>query len=171
MAPYQRNEQTAPIASAERIPPQALDVERTVLGSMLIDGQAAAMALELCDESCFYMAANRHIFNCMREMFEKNIPIDIVTLADMLRKQFAAHPLRSLFPPDGGLQNIEAQAFYGPGYQDVQHRRPSIRQAEKILGWKPKAPFERSLEQTLDYFLKDVANCQKEETWSVSAFV
>ena len=91
-------------------------------------------------------------------------------LADMLRKQFAAHPLRSLFPPDGGLQNIEAQAFYGPGYQDVQHRRPSIRQAEKVLGWKPKVPFERSLEQTLDYFLADVANCQKEDVWSVSAF-
>jgi replicative DNA helicase len=89
MAPFQRSEQQQqhPITSAERIPPQALDVERTVLGSMLIDAHASAMALELLDETCFYMAANRHIFNCMREMFEKNIPIDIVTLADILRKK------------------------------------------------------------------------------------
>jgi replicative DNA helicase len=90
MAPYQKNEPSSALshaASAERLPPQALDVERTVLGSMLIDAHAAAMALELLDETCFYMTPNRHIFNCMREMFEKNIPIDIVTLADMLRKK------------------------------------------------------------------------------------
>jgi replicative DNA helicase len=71
----------------DRIPPQALDVERTVLGSMLIDGQAAVNAMDLLDDSCFYSNANKQIFICMREMFEKNIPIDIITLADMLRKK------------------------------------------------------------------------------------
>ena len=77
-------------------------------------------------------------------------------LADMLREKFAAHPLRSHFPPDGGFQSIEARAFYGPGYQDVQYRRPSIRQARTILGWEPKVPFEQSVNETLDYFLNDV---------------
>ncbi len=86
MALYMKNEQPVKTAS-ERIPPQAVDVERTVLGSMLIDGQAAATALEMLDESCFYLSANRHVFCCMRDMFEKNIPIDIVTLADTLRKK------------------------------------------------------------------------------------
>lgn len=71
----------------ERVPPQALDVERTVLGSMLIDSHAAVIALELLDESCFYSSANQRIFVCMKEMFEKNIPIDIVTLADILRRK------------------------------------------------------------------------------------
>lgn len=87
MALYTKNETTAQKQSTERLPPQALEVERTVLGSMLIDGQAAATALELLDDNCFYMTANRYIFGCMREMFEKNIPIDIVTLADTLRKK------------------------------------------------------------------------------------
>ena len=75
------------VDTAERIPPQAIEVERTVLGSMLIDGQAAAMVFELLDDNCFYMAANRHIYRCMRELFEKNTPIDIITLADILRKK------------------------------------------------------------------------------------
>lgn len=87
MAPYVKNEQQRDRNITDRVPPQALDVERTVLGSMLIDGHAAAMALELVDESCFYSGANRHIFNCMREMFEKSIPIDIITLADILKKK------------------------------------------------------------------------------------
>jgi len=77
-------------------------------------------------------------------------------LADMLRKKFATHPLRAHFPPEAGIQKIEARAFYGSGYQDVQHRRPSIKLARKILGWNPEVSFEQSVSETLDYFLKDV---------------
>lgn len=77
-------------------------------------------------------------------------------LADMLLEKFGAHPLRSNFPPDGGIKDIEALAFYGSGYQDMQHRRPSIRQAQRILGWQPRVPFDQSVEETLDFFLKDV---------------
>jgi replicative DNA helicase len=75
-----------PVAS-DRVPPQALDVERTVLGSMLIDAQAAATVFELLDESAFYAGANSKIFSCMREMFEQNLPIDLITLAEALRKK------------------------------------------------------------------------------------
>jgi UDP-4-amino-4-deoxy-L-arabinose formyltransferase/UDP-glucuronic acid dehydrogenase (UDP-4-keto-hexauronic acid decarboxylating) len=90
-------------------------------------------------------------------------------LADMLRKKFAVHPLRSHFPPDAGIQYIEARAFYGSGYQDVQHRRPSIRQAQSILEWVPKVPFEQSVSETLDYFLNDVMNCMEEKSCTMSA--
>ena len=82
-----RTVSSPPAMSAERIPPQALDVERTVLGSMLIDDQAAATVFEFLDENGFYSGANRKIFQCMREMFEKSVPIDVVTLADALRKK------------------------------------------------------------------------------------
>jgi replicative DNA helicase len=71
----------------DRIPPQALDVERTVLGSMLIDGNAAVNAMEKLNEKCFYATANERIFICLREMFEKSVPFDILTLAEELRKK------------------------------------------------------------------------------------
>jgi replicative DNA helicase len=74
-------------ALTDRIPPQALDVERTVLGSMLIDSNAAVSAMELLNEDSFYATANRRIFACMREMFEKSIPFDVITLAEELRKR------------------------------------------------------------------------------------
>ncbi|MDD3991994.1 MAG: bifunctional UDP-4-amino-4-deoxy-L-arabinose formyltransferase/UDP-glucuronic acid oxidase ArnA [Desulfobacteraceae bacterium] len=90
-------------------------------------------------------------------------------LAVMLRERFATHPLRSFFPPDGGIQSIEARAFYGPGYQDVQHRRPSIREAQRILGWQPQVPLEQSVNETLDYFLNDVVGCAREASCAVSA--
>lgn len=93
----------------------------------------------------------------------------VAALAGMLRERFAVHPLRDRFPPDAGTQEVEARAFYGPGYQDVQHRRPSIRQAQSILGWTPKVPFEQSVGETLDYFLNDVAGCEKEGSCGMSA--
>jgi UDP-4-amino-4-deoxy-L-arabinose formyltransferase/UDP-glucuronic acid dehydrogenase (UDP-4-keto-hexauronic acid decarboxylating) len=79
-------------------------------------------------------------------------------LAQILSNQFSKHPLRSFFPPDAGIKNVEAKAFYGAGYQDVQHRRPSIRQARKLLGWQPDVSFESSVAETLDYFLRDVVD-------------
>jgi replicative DNA helicase len=75
------------VFATDRIPPQALDVERTVLGSMLIDANAAVNAMEKLTEDCFYATANKQIFVCLREMFEKSIPFDIITLADELRKK------------------------------------------------------------------------------------
>ncbi|MBN2035407.1 MAG: replicative DNA helicase [Chitinispirillaceae bacterium] len=81
------SEKTAMTAATDRIPPQAQDIERTVLGSMLIDAHAAVTVFELLDETGFYSGANRKIFICMREMFEKSIPIDVITLADALRKR------------------------------------------------------------------------------------
>lgn len=91
-------------------------------------------------------------------------------LADMLREKFAAHPLRPEFPPDAGIKYVEAQVFYGSGgYQDVQNRRPAIRQARKLLGWVPQVPFEQSVAETLDYFLRNAKVDLKEGRWSASA--
>src|SRR5271157_4652300 len=79
--------QNETVFTTDHIPPQALDVERTVLGSMLIDANAAVNAMEKLTEDCFYATANKQIFVCLREMFEKSIPFDIITLADELRKK------------------------------------------------------------------------------------
>ncbi len=71
----------------ERVPPQSLDVEKTILGSMLIDNEAAVRALELLDDECFYSSGHKKIFIAMKELFEKSNPIDIITVADLLRRK------------------------------------------------------------------------------------
>jgi replicative DNA helicase len=73
--------------SADRVPPQALDVERTILGSMLIDSVAVDVALEFLDEDCFYSDAHSKIFICMRELSEKGTPADIITVSEKLRQR------------------------------------------------------------------------------------
>ena len=56
-------------------------------------------------------------------------------LAEELVRQFSKHPLRKKFPPFAGYKEVESSSFYGRGYQDVQHRKPSIRNAKKYCDW------------------------------------
>ncbi len=94
---------------------------------------------------------------CDSKIFNIGNPVNeasISELARILTEKFEQHPLRSQFPPLAGIHTIESRAFYGAGYQDVQHRRPSIEQAEKVLNWTPDVTFEDSIEKTLDYFLR-----------------
>ncbi len=78
----------------------------------------------------------------------------IKELAQMLVEAFDRHPLRSYFPPFAGMHEMESQTFYGAGYQDVLHRKPKIENARRLLGWKPVVPLQESVEQTLDFFLR-----------------
>jgi UDP-4-amino-4-deoxy-L-arabinose formyltransferase/UDP-glucuronic acid dehydrogenase (UDP-4-keto-hexauronic acid decarboxylating) len=85
-------------------------------------------------------------------------------LAQALVDAFEAHPLRSKYPPFAGYREIEAGAYYGKGYQDVQHRRPAIDNARRLVGWTPKVAFETSIERTLDWFLRDHERTLVQET-------
>jgi replicative DNA helicase len=69
-----------------RIPPSAVDVERTVLGAMLTDPLCLDGAMGLLNDACFYLSKNRIIFECIKTMFEKNIPIDVISLKENLIK-------------------------------------------------------------------------------------
>ncbi|MBO5308927.1 MAG: bifunctional UDP-4-amino-4-deoxy-L-arabinose formyltransferase/UDP-glucuronic acid oxidase ArnA [Lentisphaeria bacterium] len=79
----------------------------------------------------------------------------IKAMAETLVEKFDKHPLRSKFPPFAGYLVVESGAFYGKGYQDVQHRKPSIKNAKKYLDWEPAITLDQSIESTLDFFLNE----------------
>ncbi len=79
--------QSKDAALSAKVPPQAMDVEKAVLGSMLIDVDAFDSAMESLEEECFYATSHRYIFRTIREMSQNNIPVDIITLAEELRKR------------------------------------------------------------------------------------
>lgn len=79
-------------------------------------------------------------------------------LAEILTAQFETHPLRPLFPPPAGIIKVESSLYYGKGgYQDVIFRKPSIRNAERKLNWKPEISLEEAIGSTLDFFLREAA--------------
>ncbi len=80
----------------------------------------------------------------------------IEELGEMLLASFEKHPLRHHFPPFAGFRVVESSSYYGKGYQDVEHRKPSIRNARRCLGWEPKIDMQETIDETLDFFLRTV---------------
>ena len=79
-------------------------------------------------------------------------------MAEVLLEKFEQHPLRKHFPAFAGFKVVDNRAFYGEGYQDVSHRRPSIENAKRLLEWTPSIPMEKTIEDTLDFFLQQAVD-------------
>ncbi len=72
---------------AEKIMPNNLEAEQSVLGSMFLSKSACQRALESLTKESFYSEANGNIFACLGELIEAGKPIDITTVTAALDKQ------------------------------------------------------------------------------------
>ncbi len=70
----------------DRLPPQSLDSEQAVLGSILIDRDAIVEIADFLHPEDFYRQAHGRVFASMLELFERNEPIDVVTVAEGLER-------------------------------------------------------------------------------------
>jgi replicative DNA helicase len=70
----------------DRQAPYAPEAEVSVLGGMMIDGDAVARAVEIVDDTMFYREANRRIFRAMTRLFRLGQVVDWVTLGEELKK-------------------------------------------------------------------------------------
>ncbi len=71
----------------ERVPPQSIDAEQSVLGAILIDNAAIAQVTEIIGASDFYREAHRVIFDGMLQLYSKNEAVDLITITDVLRRE------------------------------------------------------------------------------------
>lgn len=65
--------------------PQSLEAEQSVIGAMIIDKSAIAKALEKLNDEDFYRDGHKVIFKAIREMFSKDMAVDLVTLLEYLK--------------------------------------------------------------------------------------
>ena len=74
-------------SQSERIPPQAIEVEQAVLGAMLLQKEAIGKAIEIIDKDCFYRDDHQKIFQALVELYDKNQPVDIITVSEELTRR------------------------------------------------------------------------------------
>ena len=67
-----------------KIPPQDIEAEQAVLGSMLTDDEAVMAAVERLKADCFYREDNRLIFEAIVNLYNRSEPVDLVTVNDEL---------------------------------------------------------------------------------------
>ena len=80
------------------VQPQATEIERAVLGALMIDKDAYAVVCELLYPESFYEPRNQKIYTAIRELSMHELPVDVWTVTEQLAKQ-------------GDLEDVG-----GPGY-------------------------------------------------------
>lgn len=71
----------------QKIPPNSLEAEQSVLGAMLLDKDAVSVATEIISGEDFYREAHKEIFEAIVDIYNKSEPIDLITLTERLRQR------------------------------------------------------------------------------------
>ena len=67
-----------------KIPPNDIEAEQAVLGSMLLDKDAVIDAVEVLKPEDFYREENKLIFSAMLSLYSRSEPVDLITVKDEL---------------------------------------------------------------------------------------
>ncbi len=73
--------------SAERIPPQNIDAEKSLLGAILISEESLPDVTEIVKPQDFYDERHQHIYDAMWNLYEHHRPVDLLTVRDQLKKK------------------------------------------------------------------------------------
>ena len=111
--------------SLRKLPPYNEEAEQYVLGACFGSGDAFARALEIIELDDFYKTSHRKIFSAMQFLFEANDPIDILTIADRLRKN-------SDLDDAGGMDYLDFLEGLVPTSAAISHHSKIIRE-KKVL--------------------------------------
>jgi len=107
--------------SLERVPPQNLEAESAVLGSILISEDALSIALEILDSSCFYKEANQKIFEAIVSLYNSNKAIDLITVSDELKRL-------NLLDNIGGAAYLTSLVNSTPSAANISHYARIVRE-------------------------------------------
>lgn len=140
------------MATHERIPPQNLEAEQSLLGSLLIDKDAVTAIADRTRPDDFYRDSHRHIFEAMLQLYERHEPIDILSLGNRLEEQ-------GLLQRVGGraylveLSNAVPTAANVAHYADIVQKKATLRRileaATEItrIGYEEDEDVEASLDR------------------------
>ena len=73
-------------SDALKVPPHDIEAEKSVLGAVLIDSSTISQVFEFLRSEHFYIKEHQYIYSAMLTLFEKQEPIDLVTLKNALKK-------------------------------------------------------------------------------------
>lgn len=119
------SEDPRPDGPRMRVPPQDLEAERAVLGSILLQNEAVYTALEDLTPEDFYRPANQIIFRAVLELAQKSEPVDAVTLSGLLRT-------KSELEQVGGLPGIVALGEAVATAANVRHYSNIVRKKSML---------------------------------------
>jgi replicative DNA helicase len=94
------------LGSPDRLPPQDVSAEKSILGSMMLSKDAISDVAEALRSSDFYRPAHEMIYDAIADLFGRGEPVDAITVADELTKR-------------GQLQRVGGHAYIHDLIQSV----------------------------------------------------
>ncbi|OGH71201.1 MAG: replicative DNA helicase [Candidatus Magasanikbacteria bacterium RIFCSPLOWO2_01_FULL_43_20b] len=121
------------ITALEKIPPQNNEAEMSLLGSILIDKDAMMKIADIVDADDFYKNAHDAIFDVMRELYNKNEPVDVLTLGNRLEEKGQLEKIggRSYLI---SLSNAVPTASHVEQYAKIVRRKSTLRKLLSAAG-------------------------------------
>ena len=71
----------------QKVPPQNIEAEQSILSAILIDNNTLPEVLETLSEKDFYREVHQKIFAAMVDLFERSEPADLITMTNILKEQ------------------------------------------------------------------------------------
>ena len=69
-----------------KLPPQALDLEESVLGALMLEKEALTNIIDILKPENFYKDAHKEIYQAITDLFNNSQPIDLLTVTNQLKK-------------------------------------------------------------------------------------
>jgi replicative DNA helicase len=98
----------------QKIPPNSMEAEQSVLGAMLLDKEAVSVATEFISGEDFYREAHKEIFDAIVDIFDKGQPVDLITLPEKLK-------VRNTLEAVGGITYLTNLMSIVPSTHNVGH--------------------------------------------------
>lgn len=134
-----------------RTPPNNLDAEKSVLGSVLLDNDVYATLEGALVADQFYKEGHRKIFRAMDRLYRRGEPMDLVTLTEELRQSGELEGVGSV-PYLIGLADAVPTAAYAESYAKIVREKAVLRDLIGASGQIMQRAYEQAapLEQVLD---------------------
>jgi len=137
---------------AQRLPPQSLEAEVSVLGGVLLENEALNRALEVVNEGDFYREAHRQIFSALLHLYERNEPADLITLSEVLKKRGALEEVGGIEYLNFLVNSVPTAAniaYYAKIIKEKSILRKLINRATEIinLGFGDAGDVDESLDR------------------------
>jgi replicative DNA helicase len=71
----------------QKVPPQNIEAEQSILSAILIDNNTLPEVLEILSKKDFYREVHQKIFSAMVDLFERSEPADLITVTNILKEQ------------------------------------------------------------------------------------
>ena len=111
---------------SEKLPPQSIEAEQSLLGCLMIDKNAIVRVVDILSPEDFYRKNHQEIYSVCQELFEKGEPIDLLSVSNRLKEKGAREDI-------GGssyltqLINTVPTAAHVSNYAKIVHRKRILR--------------------------------------------